>query len=147
MYERVSNIWRYVGVLNRWVFWTCVMQQVELIIAAEWCVYSLSVQVKHQDIVFEMLSRCGSVALVGLLITRRGKGLPYVHVHQTFFHYSETISKTFNLLSVSCYYIWTFLKTWTFFPHMKLTNKYGRGTKWHLPKIDESVVRPTGERR
>ena len=25
------------------------------------------------------------------------------------------------------------------------TNKYGRGTERHLPKIDESVVRPAGE--
>ena len=29
----------------------------------------------------------------------------------------------------------------------KQTNKYGRGTERHLPKTDESVVRPTGERR
>ena len=27
------------------------------------------------------------------------------------------------------------------------TNKYGRGTERHLPKTDESVVRPVGERR
>ena len=26
----------------------------------------------------------------------------------------------------------------------KQTNKYGRGTEWHLPKTDESVVRPAG---
>ena len=26
------------------------------------------------------------------------------------------------------------------------TNKYGRGIVWHLPKADESVVRPAGER-
>ena len=26
-------------------------------------------------------------------------------------------------------------------------NKNGRGTERHLPKTDESVVRPTGERR
>ena len=24
---------------------------------------------------------------------------------------------------------------------------YGRGTEWHLPKTDESFVRPAGERR
>ena len=29
----------------------------------------------------------------------------------------------------------------------KKTNKYGRGTERHLPKIDESVVWPTGEHR
>ena len=29
----------------------------------------------------------------------------------------------------------------------KETNKYGRGTEQHLPKTDESVVRPVGERR
>ena len=29
----------------------------------------------------------------------------------------------------------------------KQTNKYGRGTERHLPKTDESVVRPAGERR
>ena len=27
------------------------------------------------------------------------------------------------------------------------TNKYGRGTEQHLPKTDESVIWPTGERR
>ena len=27
------------------------------------------------------------------------------------------------------------------------TDKYGRGTEEHLPKTDESVVRPAGERR
>ena len=27
------------------------------------------------------------------------------------------------------------------------TNKYGRGTVRHLPKTDESIVRPMGERR
>ena len=27
------------------------------------------------------------------------------------------------------------------------TNKYGRGTERHLPKTDESVVRPAAERR
>ena len=27
------------------------------------------------------------------------------------------------------------------------TNKNGSGTGWHLPKTDESVVRPAGERR
>ena len=26
------------------------------------------------------------------------------------------------------------------------TNKYGRGTERHLPKTDESIVRPTDER-
>ena len=30
---------------------------------------------------------------------------------------------------------------------LQLTNKYGRGTERHLPKPDESVVRPAGERR
>ena len=29
----------------------------------------------------------------------------------------------------------------------KQTNKYGRGTERHLPKTDESVVRPVGEHR
>ena len=29
----------------------------------------------------------------------------------------------------------------------KQTNKYGRGTERHLPKTDESVVRPAGECR
>ena len=29
---------------------------------------------------------------------------------------------------------------------MKQTNKYGRGTERHLPKTDERVVRPAGER-
>ena len=28
---------------------------------------------------------------------------------------------------------------------LKQTNKYGRGTERHLPKTDESVVRPAGE--
>ena len=27
------------------------------------------------------------------------------------------------------------------------TNEFGRGTEWHLPKTDKSVVRPTSERR
>ena len=27
------------------------------------------------------------------------------------------------------------------------TNKYGKGIEWHLPETDESVIRPTGERR
>ena len=27
------------------------------------------------------------------------------------------------------------------------TNKYGRGTERHLPKTDESILRPAGERR
>ena len=27
----------------------------------------------------------------------------------------------------------------------KETNKYGRGTERHLPKTDESVIRPAGE--
>ena len=29
----------------------------------------------------------------------------------------------------------------------KQTNKYGRGTERHLPKTDESIVRPAGEHR
>ena len=29
----------------------------------------------------------------------------------------------------------------------KQTNKYGRGTERHLPKTDENVVQPAGERR
>ena len=32
-------------------------------------------------------------------------------------------------------------------PTTLTTNKYGRGTERHLPKTDENIVRPTGERR
>ena len=51
------------------------------------------------------------------------------------------------------FYLEMVVSTQEFFPFTQelirftQTNKYGRGTERHLPKTDESVVQPAGERR